>query len=93
LLLFFHANEKRDVHLYGMKLKTVKRGQGQTAKMMGGGGEWERPYVLHCFQPALQPTAKKCTCIADNYWLTFIKWFLSCSFYLVSSWNCFDLYF
>jgi hypothetical protein len=53
LLLFFHANEKRDGHLYGMKLMTVIHGQGQTAKMMGG-----RPYVLHCFQPAVQPTAK-----------------------------------
>lgn len=57
LLLFFHLNEKRDVHLYGMKLTTLMHGQGQTAKMMGGGGG-ERPYVLHCFQPAVQPTAK-----------------------------------
>jgi len=40
-----------------MKLTTVMHGQGQTAKMLGVGGR-EKPYILHCFQPAVQPTAK-----------------------------------
>jgi len=42
-----------------MKLTTVMHSQGQTAKIFFlGGGERERPYVLHWFQPAVQPTAK-----------------------------------
>lgn len=42
-----------------MKLTTVMHGQGHTEKMLGWGvRERERPYVLHCFQPAVQPNAK-----------------------------------
>lgn len=55
-----------------------------------GGSERERETIcIALFPTSSAANRKKCTCIADNYWLTFIKLFLSCNFYLASRWNWF----